>query len=60
MDAGIRKPLEELTPAETRARAREYELLARTVVTARVRDTLLAFAWRLYQRAAEDETRGAA
>jgi hypothetical protein len=53
MDAGSRKPLEELTPAEIEARAREYELMAATATTAEVRNALLQLARLLKQRAAE-------
>jgi hypothetical protein len=55
MDAGLRKPLEELTPAETRKRAREYRLVAATVPAGRVKTALLELARMLEQRVAQKE-----
>ncbi len=59
MHTGPQKPLDALTSTETRARARDYRLLAATVSMARVRDALLGLARMLEQRAAEKETQEA-
>jgi hypothetical protein len=59
MDAGLRKPLEELTPAETRKRAREYRIAAATVPAGRIKDALLRLARMLEQRVAQKEAEDA-
>jgi len=53
------KTSEALTPAETRARAREYRLLAATATTAQVQDALLRMARMLERRAAEKDAQDA-
>src|SRR5579872_3600176 len=56
MHDGPRKPLEALTAAETRARARDYRMMAGTVATtARVKEAFLRLARMLEQRAAEKD-----
>jgi hypothetical protein len=55
MNCGSHKPVEELSVAELRERARGYRLLAATAVTGRMRDALLGMARRLEERAAEKE-----
>jgi hypothetical protein len=51
----LRRPLRELTPAETRARAREYHSMAQTARTADIRDALLLLAQQMERRAAEKD-----
>lgn len=55
MNRWSHKPVEELSPAELRERARGYRLLAATAVTGRMRDALVGMARRLEERAAEKE-----
>lgn len=52
MNRRSHQPVEELSAAELRERARGYRLLAATAVTGRMRDALLAMAHRLEERAA--------
>jgi hypothetical protein len=55
MNRWSHKPVEELSSAELRERARGYRLLAATAVTGRMRDALLGMARRLEERAAQKE-----
>ena len=55
MNRWSHKPVEELSSAELRERARGYRLLAATAVTGRMRDALLGMARRLEAQAAEKE-----
>ena len=60
MHDGLRKPLEALTAAETRARARDYRMMAATVATtARVKEAFLRLARMLERRAAEKDAQDA-
>jgi hypothetical protein len=55
MNSWSHAPVEELSSAELRERARAYRLLAATAITGRMRDALLAMARRLEERAAKKE-----